>query len=203
MPPDPRLAALLSGEGTTLQNLLDRGAAGRFPRIELALSHRPSAGGLARATRAGVPTAVVPKGEGGPEFSARVFAELRSRRIDWVVLAGWLQLLHIPDDFHQRVVNVHPSLLPAFGGAGMYGLRVHRAAYEAGCRVGGCTVHFADATYDTGPIVAQAAVSLEECASPEEVMAKVQELEREVYPAAILRLLNEPWRVEGRRLVWG
>ena len=204
MPPAilcPRLAVLASGGGTTLQNLLDRVAAGTLTaEIVGVVASRPDAFALQRARRAGVPTQVI-----GPtpraDFSERVFAAVRLLNVDYVLLAGWLQLLAVPDDFRLRVLNIHPSLLPAFGGKGMYGHHVHEAALAAGVKVSGCTVHFVDDTYDTGPIVEQRAVTIAACETPVEVAAAVYAAECEAYPAAIRRVAAGRWRLVGRRVV--
>ena len=197
----PRLAVLVSGGGTTLQNLLDCVAAGTLSaQVVGVVSSRPDAYALERARRAGVPTRVV-----GPtpraDFSARVFDAVREWNVDYVAMAGWLQLLAIPADFRLRVLNVHPSLLPAFGGKGMYGRHVHEAALAAGVTVSGCTVHFVDDTYDTGPIVEQRAVDIADCATPEAVAKAVFAAECEAYPAAITRVAAGRWRLAGRRVV--
>lgn len=194
----PRLAVLASGGGTTLQNLLDRDAAGALSAcLAGVVVSRPDAVALDRARRAGLPSRVVPP---GPDLSARAFDVVRGWAVDYVVLAGWLHLLTIPDDFRLRVLNIHPSLLPAFGGQGMYGRHVHEAVLEAGVKVSGCTVHFVDDTYDTGPIVEQRAVSVADCRTPAEVAAAVFAAECEAYPAAIARVAAGGWRVVGRRV---
>lgn len=199
----PRLAVLLSGSGTTLQNLLDRRAAGTFAAdITLVVGSRPDAHGLERAVAAGIATAVE-RPTPPATFSERVFGLVRAAGADLVILAGWLHLLPIPADFRHRVLNIHPSLLPAFGGRGMYGRHVHAAVFAAGVKVTGCTVHFADDAYDTGPIVAQAAVDIAECDSAEQIAAAVFAAECEMYPAAITRVAAGGWRVEGRRVVFG
>src|SRR5215831_4072366 len=156
-----RLAVLLSGSGTTLQNLLDRCADGRLPaQVVLVVSNNADAFGLTRAENAGVPTAVVERKEcaSRDEFSQRIFAHCREAGADLVCMAGFLQLVRIPDDFAGRVMNIHPSLIPTFCGKGYYGHRVHEAALEAGVKVSGCTVHFADNQYDHGPIIVQRVV---------------------------------------------
>src|SRR4051812_42159604 len=153
-----RLAVLLSGSGTTLQNLLDRSADGRVPaRVVLVVSSRSDAYGLTRAEKAGVPTAVVRRKEfhTAEEFSGPIFELCRETGADLVCLAGFLQLLHVPDDFLGRVLNIHPSLIPSFCGHGFYGHRVHEEVLNYGAKVSGCTVHFADNQYDHGPIVLQ------------------------------------------------
>ncbi len=199
----PRLAVLVSGGGTTLQNLLDRVAAGTFDaRIVGVVASKPDAFALERARAAGVPTRVVAPSPRA-DFSARVFDAVREWKVDYVLLAGWLQLLAVPDDFRLRVLNIHPSLLPAFGGRGMYGRHVHEAVLAAGVRVSGCTVHFVDDTYDTGPIVEQSAVNIADCITPEAVARAVFAAECEAYPAALRRVAAGRWRVVGRRVVPG
>ena len=196
----PRLAILLSGAGSTLQNFLDRRAAGLFPLdIAVVIASKPDAHGLARARLAGLPHAVETPSPRATH-SERVFARIREAGADLVICAGWMHLLHIPADFQMRVLNVHPSLLPAFGGQGMYGPKVHAAVHASGVKVTGCTVHFADDTYDTGPIIAQGCVEIDDEDGPAEIGAKVMALERAVYPAAIVRVAGGGWRLEGRRL---
>ena len=204
MPPAilcPRLAVLVSGGGTTLQNLLDRVAACTLTaRVVGVVASKPDAFALQRAQAAGVPTRVIGSAPRA-DFSARVFDAVREWNVDFVLLAGWLQLLAIPEDFRLRVLNIHPSLLPAFGGKGMYGRHVHQAALAAGVKVSGCTVHFVDDTYDTGPIVEQRAVSVADCGTPEEVARAVFAAECEAYPAAIERIAAGRWELVGRRVV--
>jgi formyltetrahydrofolate-dependent phosphoribosylglycinamide formyltransferase len=203
MPQPIRLAVLLSGGGTTLQNLLDRGGDGRLAaQVVCVLADRPAAGGLERARRAGVPAAVVERRACASrrEFSDRLFAHVRSAGAELVCLAGFLQLLHIPDDYALRVLNVHPSLIPAFCGKGYYGEHVHRAALEAGVKLSGCTVHFADNEYDHGPIVVQRPVAVLDDDTPQTLAARVFAEECEAYPEAIRLFAEGRLRVEGRRV---
>jgi phosphoribosylglycinamide formyltransferase-1 len=118
-----------------------------------------------------------------------------------VCLAGWLHLLPIPDDFRYRVLNIHPSLLPAFGGKGMYGRRVHEAVLNYGAKISGCTVHFADDTYDTGPIILQKCVPVADNDTPETLAARVFAVECEAYPEAIQLVGFGRVQVQGRRVV--
>jgi phosphoribosylglycinamide formyltransferase 1 len=151
-----RLAVLISGNGTTLQNLLDRIAAGRLrARVVLVVSNKAEVFGLVRASQAGVPTAVVERKHflSREEFSAAIFDRCRQARANLVCLGGFLQLLFIPEDFLGRVLNIHPALIPAFCGQGLYGHRVHEAVLAYGAKVSGCTVHYADNQYDHGPII--------------------------------------------------
>jgi formyltetrahydrofolate-dependent phosphoribosylglycinamide formyltransferase len=198
-----RLAVLLSGGGTTLQNLLDRTADGRLAaRVACVVSSNPAAFGLTRARTAGVPAFVVERKLCGSraEFSRRLFDHCRQAGAGLVCLAGFLQLLEIPDDFRNRVLNIHPALIPAFSGKGMYGLRVHEAALAAGVKVSGCTVHFADNEYDHGPIVSQRVVAVADDDTPESLQARVFAQECETYPEAIRLFAEGRLRVEGRRV---
>jgi phosphoribosylglycinamide formyltransferase-1 len=199
---DPiRLVVLVSGGGTTLQNLIDRIADGRLDaHIVGVVASRADVGGVGRAERAGIPVTVA---ERGKDFAVRVWAAVREFHPQLVCFGGWLHLLPIPDDFRLKVLNIHPSLLPAFGGKGMYGHHVHEAVLEYGAKVSGCTVHFADDTYDTGPIVAQRCVPVLDGDTPESLAARVFEAECEAYPEAIQLVASGKWRVEGRRVVSG
>ena len=198
-----RLAVLLSGSGTTLQNLLDYCARGELPAVvAVVVSSKAAAFGLSRAQRAGVPTAVVERKACGSreELSRRIFDHCRAAHADLVCLAGFLQLLQIPDDFQGRVLNIHPALIPAFSGKGFHGLRVHQAALEAGVKVSGCTVHFADNEYDHGPIVLQRVVEVRDDDTPESLAARVFQQECEAYPEAIRLFAQGRLRVAGRRV---
>jgi formyltetrahydrofolate-dependent phosphoribosylglycinamide formyltransferase len=202
-PTPVRVAALLSGGGTTLQNLLDQSAAGRLPaRVVLAVANNAAAFGLERARRNGVPTAVVDRKEAGSraEFSRRIFDHCRSAAADLVCLAGFLQLIEVPDDYLGRVMNIHPSLIPAFSGKGYYGHHVHEAVLEYGAKVSGCTVHFADNEYDRGPIILQRAVPVHEDDTADTLAARVFAAECEAYPEAIRLFAAGRLRVEGRRV---
>lgn len=184
MPKPIRLAILISGGGTTLQNLLDRIAAGRLnAAIAGVVSSRADAFGIERAKKAGVPVTVVPARS--PRFADEVWSAVRSFAPDLVCFAGWLRLLPIPADYRLKVLNIHPALLPAFGGRGMYGRRVHEAVLACGAKVSGCTVHFADDSYDTGPILVQKCVPVKEGDDPDTLAARVFTAECEAYPEAI------------------
>jgi phosphoribosylglycinamide formyltransferase 1 len=198
-----RLAVLLSGGGTTLQNFLDRIQDGRLrARVVLVISNRSDAYGLTRAQRAGIPAAVVPRKEyaGREAFSARIFDLCRQAQADLVCLAGFLQLLQVPDDFLGRVLNIHPSLIPAFCGQGYYGHRVHEAALEYGVKLSGCTVHFADNQYDHGPIILQRTVPVLDGDTAETLAMRVFEQECEAYPEAIRLFAEGKLRIEGRKV---
>ncbi len=187
----PRLTVLISGSGSTLQNLIERTSSGDLSAsIVGVVASRAGIFGIARAERAGLLAAVVER-KPADTFSERVFAAIRETAPDLVILAGWLHLLTIPPDYENRVLNIHPSLLPAFGGAGMYGRRVHEAVLASGATVSGCTVHFADNTYDTGPIVLRREVPVLADDTPDTLAARVQAAECEAYPDAIRRIWEE------------
>jgi phosphoribosylglycinamide formyltransferase-1 len=200
MPEPIRLAALISGGGTTLQNLLDRI---RECRLNAAMtgvvSSRAEAFGVERARRAGVPVSVVPRAS--PRFGDEVWSAIRAYTPDLVCLAGWLHLVPIPADFRLKVLNIHPALLPSFGGRGMYGRHVHGAVLAAGVKVSGCTVHFADDTYDTGPILVQKCVPVKPDDTADTLAARVFEAECEAYPEAIELVASGRVRIEGRRAI--
>ncbi len=198
-----RLAVLLSGGGTTLQNLLDRCADGGLRgQVVQVISNVPEAFGLERARRAGILHAVVTRKEAGSaeEFSGRIFELCRQARAELVCMAGFLQLLPIPDDFLGRVMNIHPALIPAFCGKGFYGHKVHEAVLTSGAKVTGCTVHFADNQYDHGAIILQRPVPVLDDDTPETLAARVFKEECEAYPEAIRLFAEGRLRIEGRRV---
>lgn len=185
-----RLAVLISGGGRTLANLLERSAAGTLAAtVETVVSSRADIRGVEIARAAGIPVHVLPpQGRSLPEWSGAIFDCCRSAGVDLVVMAGFLHLVAIPDDFMNRVINIHPSLLPAFGGKGYHGMHVHRAVLARGCTVSGCTVHLVDGEYDHGRILLQRAVTVEPHDTPESLAARVFEAECQALPDAINRL---------------
>jgi phosphoribosylglycinamide formyltransferase 1 len=201
---DPlRAAVLLSGGGRTLQNLLD--LEGLPLQVQAVISNSRKAFGLERARRAGLPAEVIPcpRGVDPAESSARIFAAVRAAGAEWVLLAGFLRLLApIPEDFQGRVLNIHPSLIPAFAGPGFYGSRVHEAALARGVRVSGCTVHFVDDEYDHGPILVQRSVPVEPGDTPESLAARVFAAECQAYPEAIRLLASGQARWDAGQVVW-
>jgi phosphoribosylglycinamide formyltransferase 1 len=189
MPIPLRLAVLLSGSGRTLDNLLEEITAGRLAaRIEVVVSNKPGVRGLTIAERADVPTHVVPRGDLSlADWSSQIFAICRAADTDIIVMAGFLQLVVIPFDFTGRVINIHPALLPAFGGKGFHGMHVHRAALARGCTVSGCTVHLVDNEYDHGQILHQKTVPVLADDTAESLAARVFAAECVALPEAINR----------------
>ena len=198
-----RLAVLLSAGGTTLQNLLDRINSEKLrAEVVAVVSNVPDAFGLERARRAGIVAHIVDRRNCGSreEFSGRIFEPCRAAGADLVCMGGFLQLVAIPTDFTHRVMNIHPSLIPAFCGKGFYGERVHEAALAMGVKVSGCTVHFADNEYDHGPIIVQRTVEVRVEDTVETLFDRVFVQECEAYPEAIRLFAEGRLRVEGRRV---
>lgn len=185
-----RLAVLLSGSGRTLDNLLERIAAGGLAaRVEAVVASRADVRGVRIAERAGVPVTVLPPaGRPIAAWSAEIFAVCRAAGAELVVMAGFLHLVRIPADFAGRVINIHPALLPAFGGRGFHGMHVHRAVLDRGCTISGCTVHLVDDEYDHGRILLQQAVPVLPDDTPESLAARVFAAECHALPAAIARI---------------
>ena len=182
-----RVAVLASGSGTNLQALIDRSHTSSS-RIEVVrvLSNRPDSGALKRAETSGIPWKCLPGSSGDEQDGA--LAELLSEcGADLVVLAGYLSLVppSIVREYAGRILNIHPALLPAFGGVGMYGRHVHEAVLRRGARVTGATVHFVDAEYDQGPIILQWPVPVLDGDTPERLAARVQAVEHRLLPEAV------------------
>ena len=185
-----RVAVLASGGGTNLQALIDRfNADPAAPaRVELVVGSRAGIGALGRAERAGIDAVALDARALGADAFGHALAEaLRTHRIDLIVLAGWLQLVpaEVVRAYHGRMINIHPALLPAFGGQGMYGMRVHRAVIAAGVRVSGATVHFVDERYDEGAVIAQWPVPVLPDDTPESLAARVLAVEHRILPLAV------------------
>jgi phosphoribosylglycinamide formyltransferase-1 len=182
------IALLISGGGTTLKNILQCIEAGKLDaRVALVVSSHPNAGGLAYAREAGVRVEVVQRSESGSldQFTERVFMPCREAEAELVVMGGFLKHVLIPADFENRVINIHPSLIPAYCGKGFYGHRVHEAVLEAGEATSGCTIHFVDNDYDHGPIILQRQVVVEPDDTPERLASRVFKAECEAYPQVI------------------
>ncbi|MEZ6127263.1 MAG: phosphoribosylglycinamide formyltransferase [Planctomycetaceae bacterium] len=200
-----RLGVLVSGGGTTLLNLLDCIQQGTLPaEVPLVISSQADCKGVDRAKAAGLNCEVIQRRDFDSlaEFSAAVFSEMRSHHVDLVTMAGYLSLLTIPDDFLFRVLNIHPSLIPAFCGKGMYGHHVHEAVVERGVKLSGCTVHFADNQYDHGPIVLQRSIAIPDGATADEVGSLVFEQEKLAYPEAIRRVTSGRLAIDGSRTLY-
>ena len=193
------LGVLISGRGSNLQAILDAIAEGRLDaRVGVVVSNQADAQGLERAEKAGVPTAVVSHRnyDSREAFDEAVLAQLKNHDVDIVCLAGFMRILSsvLVRAFPSRILNIHPSLLPAF-----LGLHAQRQAVEHGAKVSGCTVHLVDEELDHGPILLQVPVPVEERDSEESLSARILEQEHKLYPEAIQLILDGKVRVDGRR----
>jgi phosphoribosylglycinamide formyltransferase-1 len=196
----PRLGVLISGRGSNLQALIDAASRGELQAtVAHVISNKPDAAGLVRAREMGIETSVVLARDypGREAFDRALVDVLRAKRIDLVCLAGFMRLLgaEFCAAFPNRVLNIHPSLLPAFPG-----MDAQRQALEHGVRVTGATVHFVTPELDGGPIVQQAAVEVRDEDTAASLSARILEVEHVIYPAAVQRILHESWRVDGRRV---
>lgn len=200
--PPIRLAVCVSGGGTTLQNLIDLIRTRRLrAQIVQVVASRPRIGAIPKAEAAGIPLALASRtAQSTAEFSASVFDPIRRSKADLVILGGFLAMVKIPHDYHGRIINIHPSLIPAFCGKGFYGSKVHQAALDLGVKVSGCTVHFADDTYDTGPIILQRTVPVLEDDTAESLAARVFKEECRALPEAIELYAAGRLRLDGRRV---
>jgi phosphoribosylglycinamide formyltransferase 1 len=198
-----RVVVLLSGSGRTLANLLQSTELDDCPiAIVHVISTRPDVAGNDIARDAGIPLNIVSRRsfEDVASFNEALFNIIDSARADLVVCAGFLSKLIVPDRYLGRIVNIHPSLLPLFGGKGYYGLRVHQAVLESGMRVSGCTVHFVDNAYDAGPIIAQRCVPVDPEDTPESLAQRVFEEECRLYPHVIFDVARGNVQLHGGRV---
>jgi len=196
-----RLAVLLSGTGRTLKNLIDHIHGGRLSaEIVAVISNVTNVTGLQYAEKESIPVEIVERCHYDTltEFSEANFGICRAARTDYVILAGYLRRLEIPNDFENKVLNIHPSLIPSFCGKGYYGNIVHSKVLEYGVKISGCTVHFVDQEYDTGPIILQKAVEVYEGDTPNTLNDRVFAAECQAYPEAIELLAQGRVSVKGR-----
>ena len=183
-----KIAVFISGGGTDLQSLID-GVHEQSGLISLVVSSRGDAYGLERAKAVGIETMVLPKGN----YDSVLLEELERREVEWIVLAGFLKILspELIRHFPRHILNIHPSLIPAFSGPGFYGMRVHEAVYRAGVKWSGATVHFVSEVVDGGAILLQDVVPVLEEDRPEEIARKVLELEHRILPVAVKACLED------------
>ena len=200
-----RTAVLVSGNGTNLQSIINAINFGRIKNCELAavISSRPDAYALERAKSADIPSFVIdykhfPNREG---FNEAIYKKLKSLDIELVVLAGFLVVLgaSVVEAFENRIINIHPSLVPSFCGEGLYGLRVHQAALNYGVKLSGATAHFATAQADMGPVISQRAIEIHEDDTAESLQKRImEEVEWNILPEAISLYCEDRLQVAGR-----
>jgi phosphoribosylglycinamide formyltransferase-1 len=196
-----RIGVLLSGRGSNFEALADSVAAGRIPNAEIAIviSNRENAPGIEKAQARRIPAQVIPsRGLEREAYDKLVIAALEEKKVDLVCLAGYMRLLSpaFVAAYRGRILNIHPSLLPAFPG-----LESQRQAIEHGAKFSGCTVHFVDENLDAGPIILQAAVPIRDDDTPETLSARVLKEEHRIYTEAVRIVLEGRYRMEGRRVL--
>jgi phosphoribosylglycinamide formyltransferase-1 len=196
-----RIGVLLSGRGSNFEALADSVAAGRIPNAEIAvvISHREGAPGIERARARGIDTLIIPsKGLEREAYDRQVVAALQEKKIDLICLAGYMRLLspYFVQAFRGRILNIHPSLLPAFPG-----LESQRQALEHGAKFAGCTVHFVDETLDAGPIILQSAVPIRNDDTVESLSERILAEEHRIYSQAVRIVLEGRFRIDGRRVI--
>jgi len=199
----PRIAVLLSGEGTSLENLLVRMEQGEVPgQVVLVIASKAGAGGLARASRRGIPALALPRVQyrDAKAFNDALHDALERSDPGLVLLLGFLSPFELRGRYEGRALNVHPALIPAFSGKGFYGRHVHEAVIAAGVKLTGATVHFVDEEYDHGPIVLQRSVPVQDDDTPETLATRVQALERELIPEAVRLFAAGRLEIVGRRV---
>ena len=196
-----RLGVLLSGRGSNFQAIAGNVATGLIPaEIAVVIGNRPDAGGLEAARQRGLTALSLPsKGLDRESYDRQLIDALRRHDVEWVILAGYMRILSADfiRAFPQRILNIHPSLLPAFPG-----LDAQHQAFDYGVRISGCTVHFVDEHLDHGPIVMQAAVDVQPDDTADSLSARILEQEHRIYSESIRRLLTARWHIEGRRVIF-
>ena len=197
-----KIAVFASGGGTDFQSVIDANEANEFCQIAYLVASKPNIGAIERAKKHGIQPIVYDKdsGESMGEFYARLTAVFKAEGIDYILLAGWLKI--IPEDFiasfEDKIVNIHPALLPSFGGKGYYGLRVHEAVLAYGAKVSGATVHFVSAEVDGGAIIAQSCVPVENDDTAETLQQRVLAEEHKLLPAVMRLLCQDKVQKVGR-----
>lgn len=198
------IAVLASGSGTDFQSVIDANKRENFCVIKYLIASKEGIGAIERAKREGIKTAVFAKKD-YPDLEdlyAELAALLNSEDVDYIVLAGWLKIIpaSFTEKFKDRIINIHPALIPAFCGKGYYGLKVHEAAIEYGVKVSGATVHFVEADVDAGAVIMQKTVPVEEDDTPERLQARVLKIEHEILPLCVKLLCEGKIVKEGRRV---
>ena len=200
-----RIVCLASGGGRTVENLFHLSKSGKLSaQISLVIASRGTAGIVQRANDLGLDLLVVDKAryDSLAQYHDVLIGAVLEARPDWVVLAGWLQLFPLPPALEGRVINIHPALLPAYGGKGYYGDFVHQAVAKDGCPVSGCTVHFATEEYDQGPVILQEVVEIPTGSKPNKIAELVFETEKRALPQALEALIQKAAIWEDGQVCW-
>ena len=201
-----QIAVFASGRGSNFSAIHKKIKEGYLScQVSALISDNSKAGALEFAEQNNISTYVVkPREFPSPDsFGKRLIGILTEHRVEYILLAGYLKKIpdNVIDRFENRIINIHPALLPAFGGKGMYGIHVHQTVFDSGAQVSGVTVHFVNKVYDAGPILLQKAVNIRECQSPEAIAEKVLAMEHQVYAEAVKILLEKNIRIQGKRVV--
>ncbi len=201
----PRIAVFASGGGTDFQSIIDANLKERFCEIACLIASKDGIGAIERAQKHGIKTAVFAKKD-YPDletlYSGLTYL-LNLNRVDYIVLAGWLKIIPASfiKTFGDRIINIHPSLIPSFCGSGMYGLKVHEAVLEYGAKISGCTVHFVNEVPDGGAIIAQTAVEVKDGDTAQSLQSRILEKEHELLPYCVKKLCEGKIIKEGRKVV--
>ncbi len=196
------LAVLISGGGRTLQNILAKIDDGTLnARVNTVISSNKNSYGLKLAEKENIPAVYIPHGKYAPGAAEAVYDNIQKFKTDLILLAGFMHVFTVRPGWENRVMNIHPSLIPSFCGKGYYGEKVHKAVLEYGAKVSGCTVHFVDSEYDRGPIILQSAVAVKENDTPETLAARVFKAECKLYPEAIKLFAGKRLTINGRRVM--
>lgn len=196
-----KIAVFVSGRGSNLNAILNCSDLKNLIEIVAVISDKKDCKAFKIANEFGIATFILGDGE-GKISQQNLAATFNNLEVEFIVLAGYLKL--IPDEvieyFENRIINIHPALLPSFGGKGMYGINVHRAVFESSAKVSGATVHFVDCSYDTGKIISQKCVDISNVKSPEEIAEKVLEIEHQLLPEVIKAFAQNKIKIESKRV---
>ena len=202
---DKRVAVFASGRGSNFQAILKKIHQGYIDAtIGLCVTNNPDAGVIDIARENNIPVGLFIPREypDAAAFNDAILGELEDKKINFIILAGYLKLIgkQIVEKFANRIINIHPALLPSFGGKGMYGHHVHDAVFERGVKLSGASVHLVNTEYDAGPIVMQKSVEIDKAQSPEEIAAMVLKIEHEIFPEAVKLMVDNRLKVTGKRV---
>lgn len=199
------VGVLASGNGTNLQSIIDKSEKGELPaRVTVVISNRSDAYALKRSEKHSIPSYVVKPKDFSDQiaYEQRMIDILNTHKVELVVLAGFMKILssHFIKAFKNRIINIHPSLIPSFCGKDFYGMKVHQAVIDYGVKITGATVHFVNEEVDAGPIIIQKAVTVEDSDTPETIAQKVHEIEHEILPEAVKLFAEGKLKIIGRRV---
>lgn len=200
-----RIAVFLSGRGSNFQSILKQIKKGIIKaEISVVITDNPNAGALAITEKENISSEVIIRKDfkNIKAYNNYILKTIKKYKSDFIVLAGYLKIIgsNIVKAYKDKIINIHPALLPLFGGKGMYGINVHKAVLESGMKVSGVTVHFVDETYDTGTVIAQVAVKVENNDTPEELAHRILKCEHKIYPYVVKKLIDGKIKRKGRKV---